>query len=203
MKAPISLCLIARNEGARLEKCLKSIRDFVEEVVVVDTGSTDNTLEIARKYADIVDVFTDCNRDGGSGKIKNFAMARNHSFSLATKEWVFWVDADDTVVGGENLAGLIEKADGMIGAKPAMILLPYEYAKDEYGNVRLRHYRERIIKKKDYFHWVNRVHEVLIPKAKEQDHFYFKQDDLTIVHNRGDKQTDPFRNLEILKEVYE
>lgn len=74
MKAPVSLCIIVKNEPL-LENCLKSIKDYVEEIVIVDTGSTDNTPEIAKKYADIFEVYTGCN-DPVTGLIEDFSNAR-------------------------------------------------------------------------------------------------------------------------------
>jgi glycosyltransferase involved in cell wall biosynthesis len=65
VKAPISACLIVKNEIGQIENCLKSIRPYVEEIVVVDTGSTDGTPEIVKKYADIFEVFTGCNDSEG------------------------------------------------------------------------------------------------------------------------------------------
>ena len=54
MKANISVCLICKNEEKNLESCLLSLRDYVEEIVVVDTGSTDSSISISKKWADIV-----------------------------------------------------------------------------------------------------------------------------------------------------
>ena len=109
MKAPISACLIVRNEeGSGLfEECLQSIRPFVEELVIVDTGSTDGTPEIAQRHADRFEVFTGCN-DPESGAINDFSLARNRSFDLATRPWVMWIDSDDVLAGGEHLAKLVQ-----------------------------------------------------------------------------------------------
>ena len=75
----ISLCMIVKNEEAVLERCLKSVGDIADEIVIVDTGSTDGTKEIAEQYADLVCDFAW--RD-------DFAAARNYSFSKATKEYI-------------------------------------------------------------------------------------------------------------------
>lgn len=47
---PLSLCMIVKNEEKNLERCLESIKDIVDEIIIVDTGSIDNTLKIAEKY---------------------------------------------------------------------------------------------------------------------------------------------------------
>ncbi len=82
----ISVCMIVRNESANLRACLESLGDLASETIVVDTGSTDGTPEIARSMGARVYSFD---------WIDDFAAARNESLSHATGEWVFWLDADD------------------------------------------------------------------------------------------------------------
>jgi glycosyltransferase involved in cell wall biosynthesis/2-polyprenyl-3-methyl-5-hydroxy-6-metoxy-1,4-benzoquinol methylase len=204
MKSPVSLCIIVKNEPF-LEKCLQSIRDYVEEIIIVDTGSTDNTPEIAQKYADIFEVFTACN-DSETGLIEDFSMARQRSFDLATKPWILWCDADDIIVGGENLIKLIEDFNKN---KPQNIdgisyLFPYEYAYNAEGQCTLQHYRERLFFNKKCFHWVNPVHEVAIPYENLKIAFIPKED-LIFKHHRqhSTKIPESGRNLRILRKYYE
>ncbi|MBI2504133.1 MAG: glycosyltransferase [Candidatus Latescibacteria bacterium] len=82
----LSLCMIVRDEAHRLGNCLESVRGLVDELVVVDTGSTDDTEEVARRYGAKLGYFAWCD---------DFAAARNHSLSLATGDWILWLDADD------------------------------------------------------------------------------------------------------------
>lgn len=82
----LSLCMIVRNEAHRLGNCLESVKGLIDELVVVDTGSTDGTEEIARRYGAKL---------GHFAWIDDFAAARNHSLSLATGDWILWLDADD------------------------------------------------------------------------------------------------------------
>ena len=86
MRERVSLCMIVKDEAENLPACLDSVLDLVDELVVADTGSTDNTPEIARRYgARLVEApWTD-----------NFAAARNASLRHATGDWIFWMDADD------------------------------------------------------------------------------------------------------------
>jgi glycosyltransferase involved in cell wall biosynthesis/tetratricopeptide (TPR) repeat protein len=84
----ISLCMIVRDEERVIEDCLRSARPFFDEIIVVDTGSKDRTKEIVSTYADNVIDFAWCD---------DFAAARNASIETATGEWVFWMDADDTL----------------------------------------------------------------------------------------------------------
>lgn len=94
----LSLCMIARDEEPRIGDCLRSIAPYVDELIVVDTGSTDRTREVARECgAQVYDLpWPD-----------SFAAARNASIELATGDWIFWMDADD-VISPECGAGLRE-----------------------------------------------------------------------------------------------
>lgn len=85
---PISVCIIAKNEEARIEKCLSSVRPYGFEIVVVDTGSTDRTREIASKYADKLLDFAWCD---------DFSAARNFSLQAASNNWIFMLDCDEWI----------------------------------------------------------------------------------------------------------
>jgi GT2 family glycosyltransferase len=87
-KATVSLCMIVKNEEDNLDACLLSIKHLVHEMVIVDTGSTDRTKEIALAHgAKVVDF----------PWIDNFAAARNISLDHATSDYAFWLDADDRI----------------------------------------------------------------------------------------------------------
>ncbi len=82
----LSLCMIVKDEEKFLPTCLESVKDYVDEIIIVDTGSTDNTVEIARRY---------------NAKIyhhpweDSFSKARNYSLSYATSDWILILDADE------------------------------------------------------------------------------------------------------------
>ena len=86
----LTCCMIVRDEEVFLERALLSIRPFVDELVIVDTGSVDSTPEIAKKFADIYDEI----------KWENFSHARNHSLSLATGDYILILDADEWIEKG-------------------------------------------------------------------------------------------------------
>ncbi|HEY8889241.1 MAG TPA: glycosyltransferase [Clostridium sp.] len=86
MKNEVSLCMIVKNEEEYLPRCLESIRDVVDEIIIVDTGSIDRTVEIAKSYGAKVYYFKWNN---------NFSEARNESLKYATKDWILILDADD------------------------------------------------------------------------------------------------------------
>jgi O-antigen biosynthesis protein len=84
----VSLCMIVRNEERVLGDCLASAKLWVDEIILVDTGSTDRTVEIAEEQGAKVHYFPWCD---------DFSAARNVSLSHATGDWLFWMDADDTL----------------------------------------------------------------------------------------------------------
>ena len=81
-----SLCMIVKNEEKVLERCLKSLAPYMDEIIIADTGSSDATKKIAQKYTDKVYDFE------WTG---NFSDARNFVASKATKEYIYTADADE------------------------------------------------------------------------------------------------------------
>lgn len=113
MSCPISVCIIAKNEEKHIEKCLKSIRSHATEtvpieIVVVDTGSTDRTKEIASAYADKVLDFK---------WINDFSAARNYSIEQAAHDYVLVLDCDEVIIrlDSEQLKTAIETHPKAIG----------------------------------------------------------------------------------------
>lgn len=82
----LSLCMIVKNEENDLARCLESIKDIIDEIIIVDTGSTDNTIKIAETYGAKIFFYKWDN---------SFANARNYSLSKASKDWILIMDADD------------------------------------------------------------------------------------------------------------
>lgn len=82
----LSACMIVKNEEKFLSQCLDSIKDVVDEIIIVDTGSTDNTVEMARRYTDKV-YFHEWQN--------SFSEARNYALQFATCEWILQIDADE------------------------------------------------------------------------------------------------------------
>lgn len=88
MGTRISLCMIVKNEAHNLQRCLASVAGAVDETIVIDTGSTDATCEIARAFGARVRTFP---------WNDNFSDARNASLELATGDWVLVLDADEAL----------------------------------------------------------------------------------------------------------
>ena len=146
----LSLCMIVKNEEKHLEQCLLSVKDAVDEIIVLDTGSTDRTKEIAARYTQHVHDYIWHN---------DFAAARNASFSLATKPFILWLDADDVIEEPElnKLLELKEQLDGGIDA----VMMPYHYAFSPNGTPSLVFERERIVRRAAGFAFSGVVHEAM------------------------------------------
>lgn len=118
----ISVCIITKNEAAKLEECLKALKACNFEIVVVDTGSEDDTQSVIKKYADVGGYFEWCD---------DFAKARNYAASLAGNDWILALDsdeelqyydekklgemlaADEKLLGRIELINVINSVDGM------------------------------------------------------------------------------------------
>lgn len=87
-EADISLCMIVRDEERVLADCLRSAKPFFTQIIVIDTGSTDRTIEIAKEHG--AEVYEMEWKD-------SFSVARNESLKYARGKWIFWMDADDTM----------------------------------------------------------------------------------------------------------
>lgn len=94
MKSKLSLCMIARDEEDNLAGCLLPVKDIFDEIVVVDTGSQDKTVEMGQRLGAKVHSLP---------WEDDFARARNASLRYATGDWIFWMDADDRLERGEAI----------------------------------------------------------------------------------------------------
>ena len=177
--ATVSLCMIVKNEEAVLARCLESVRAAMDEIIVVDTGSTDRTREIAAQYADRVYDFA---------WIDDFSAARNFSFSKATMDFTMWLDADDVL--------LPEDLDAFLKLKRTLpddvdaVMMRYHTAFDEQGRPTFTYYRERLVRTSAPHEWKGRVHEALVHEGRS---IY---SDVAVTH-RSNKRTYPDRNLRI------
>lgn len=132
----LSLCMIVRNEEANLAQCLSSVKPLVDEIIIVDTGSTDETKAIAAKFTPNLFDFTWCD---------DFAAARNWSLMYAQGDWILVLDADEVLSPRDfpYLQGLITSAPQDVSG---FTLLQRNYIKSrkdlDYGSVAGFHVRE-------------------------------------------------------------
>lgn len=148
---PISVCIIAKNEEARIEKCLRSVESCGFEIVVVDTGSTDRTKEIASRYTDRVLDYTWCD---------DFSAARNFSLQAASNNWIFMLDCDEWVeeIDVEELNYFRKHHADCVGAVTRKNLVTQDgrYVLNNTDNT------ERFFNRKLY-HYTGIIHEQLTP----------------------------------------
>lgn len=157
----ISLCMIVKNEAQILARCLDSIAGLMDEIIIVDTGSTDTTKEIARKYTDKIYDFE---------WIDDFSAARNFSFSKATKDYIYCADADE-VVDEENRMKIVELKEFLL---PEIDIVQMKYANQlQHGTAYNfdEEYRPKLFKRLRSFIWEEPVHEMvrLTPVVYDSD----------------------------------
>ena len=175
----ISLCMIVKNEEETLGRCLDSVQGLADEIIVVDTGSTDRTQEVARQYTDAVYPYqwTD-----------DFAAARNYAFSKATGDYLLWLDADDLLLQPDREKFLSLKET--LSPQVDLVMMRYHVAFDSAGNPTFSYYRERLLKNHAGFLWEGKVHEVITPRG------VIVYSDIGVTH-RKTRSGDPDRNLRI------
>lgn len=179
----ISLCMIVKNEADVLARCLKSVSMLVDEIIIVDTGSNDETKEIAKQFTDQIYDFT---------WVDDFSKARNFAFAKATKDYQMWLDADDIFKAADQQAFLSMKAEWDDHIDMAM--LKYDVGFDEQDHPTFSYYRERIMKRSMHYQWVDPIHEV-IPQRGEIRYF-----PIAVSHKKL-RPSDPDRNLRIFQKM--
>lgn len=180
----ISLCLIVKDEEQVLDRCLSSVNEAIDEIIIVDTGSQDKTKEIASIYTDKIYDFI-WNDD--------FSEARNFSFSKATKDYILWLDADEFIDNNnkEKLIDLKYKLKKDID----IITMQTNICVDENNNPKLIARRNRLIKRNANYTWVGFVHEYIDICGKYYD------SDISINHDKIKNSSN--RNLNIYKKNIE
>lgn len=150
--ATVSLCMIVKNEQANLAECLASVAGLVNEIVVIDTGSTDKTREIAGRFAAKIHEFP---------WVDSFAAARNESLKHATGQWAFWMDADDRLdaANRDKLRTLFTSLNGDNAAYCMKCLCPPERP----GGPATVVDHVRLFRNHPEIRWQYRVHEQILP----------------------------------------
>ncbi|HSS58531.1 MAG TPA: glycosyltransferase family 2 protein [Solirubrobacteraceae bacterium] len=188
----ISLCMIAKDEEAMIARCLQAARDAVEEIIVVDTGSTDRTVEIAESLGARV---LHHEWDG------DFSAARNVSFEAATGDWVMYLDADEVLVADD-----VRRLRALAGRtwREAFFLTEINHTGDLEDGTAITHDAMRLFRNRPEYRFEGRIHEQIaqclpgyLPERQERttvrvEHFGY----LGAVRDTKDKSN---RNLELLE----
>ncbi len=179
----LSLCMIARNEEGYIGDALKSVQGLVDEIIVVDTGSADRTVEIAKENGAKV-FFMEWQHD--------FAAARNEALKHATGDWVLILDADERVPDDlkDNLRSLLIPTDQPISY--LLYIRNYLHEGDE-GSV-LGHYMVRLFRKTPETRFFGVIHEQLYPNWGEvtipENSFFINH----LGYSKQDKKVDKIEN---------
>ena len=151
MAPRVSLTMIVKNEEANLPACLASAADLVNEVIVVDTGSTDRTKEVARRFGARIFDFP---------WIDDFAAARNEALRHATGDWILWLDADDRI-DEPNRQKLRALFAGLSDQNLAYALRCISFASSEAGSAtEVEHVR--LFRRHPQILWQGRIHEQIL-----------------------------------------
>ncbi len=190
----ISLCMIVKNEEENLSNALSSVKDYVDEIIIVDTGSTDNTVEIAKLFGAKV-YYYQWNDD--------FASARNEALRHATCDWILSMDADDEM-NGEQLRNLKEilaqLEDEVVGVQ-----LPI-YSNTPDGNT-MTNYLIRLFRNRPDIRFSRKIHEVVDFSIMKIGGKIIRATDVPVIH-RGYEDPEAIRekmerNFKLIREEVE
>lgn len=217
----LSLCMIVRDVAPFIERALDSVAPVVDEYVIVDTGSTDATKDVIRRFCrgrqlTLLDFNQETNpeaflRDSpetwkrwpvpppftGRRMFADFGAARNLGWDRARGDYLMWIDSDDVVENAERIPAVIRalKTEQIDTA-----LFNYDYGFDDHGNVICRLHRERIVRR-GLTRWFQPIHECLGHVGAAR---YF--DEVNVVHKRHEYAVPPpvhLRNLKVLLHWWE
>ncbi len=184
----LALNMIVRNEAKNIAECVASVQSIVDEIVVLDTGSSDNTVDIARSLGAKVFHFEWCN---------DFAVARNEALSKVTAKWALVLDADERIAqkDREQILKIVddERVDGyLMHARNYLKGAGFdkwhsttgEYPDMEKGYAGYRdHFVLRLFRNCDFAKWDGRVHENLV--CIEHDKRWFVKETDIVIHHFG------------------
>lgn len=155
VRPSVSLCMIVRNEARNLAACLEPIRPLVREIIVVDTGSTDGTQQIASQFGAHVIEFP---------WVEDFSAARNESLRHATGDYIFWLDADDRL-DAANVAQLEQLFASLDGSREVYIFDVLCQSPKGLQNASLE-CQPRLFRANPRATWQYRVHEQVLPSLQ-------------------------------------
>lgn len=188
----ISLCMIAKNEEKVIGRAIDSCKDFVDEIILVDTGSEDRTVEIAKQKGAKVYFFAWKN---------DFAVAKNYALSKAKGDWIVFLDADEYFgsATGKNLKVVLSSIKPGVNAVACKM---YNIDSDS-GNILDVMTHSRIFRNSKYIKYVNPIHEMLQDSRGEEKirAVFIAETDLVLFHtgySRKDQAIKAKRNLAML-----
>lgn len=188
----VSLCMIVKDEDWILEQCLDSVKDLVDEIIIGDTGSTDNSKSIAAKYnAQIFDIPWE----------DDFSKARNLILKKAAGDWILLLDADE-IFNREDTAVFLQLLDSEKYDGYHFTLHNY-YSEDNIKDYSV-HYAFRLLRNTGEYFFEGRIHEQINKKGGFFDASRFTLADVTLLHygyteNAIEKKQKHTRNMPLLR----
>ncbi len=186
---PFSICMIAKNEEKNIARCLDSVKDFDCEIIVVDTGSTDRTKEIAAQYTSKIFDFV---------WVDDFSAARNFSLSKASYDWVLVLDCDEWVeeANPDEFMALARTYPAYIGRLTRKNLTTLDSQRGMYTDPVERFFSRR------YFHYEGSIHEQVMPLTSQTPMLFYIP--LTVLHSgyvgtEEDAEAKRIRNTTLLQ----
>jgi len=174
--------MIVKNEEAVLERCLKSVKHFADEIVIVDTGSSDRTVDIAKQFTKNIFSFEWCN---------DFSAARNESIKHATGKWVLVLDADEFFMmdNPKQVRAAIARLDTR---SPASVVFPiYNLSSNSTSGEFMKSSAERMFTRVPGLKYHNPIHEQLTYDGGALKYFSL---DIPILHTGYIKETVEAQN---------
>ena len=189
----LTLSMIVKNEEKYLADCLASVKDVVDEIVLVDTGSTDRTIEIAKEYGAKTFYFD---------WVNDFSAARNYALDNSSGDWILYLDADERLSSGSK-AELRRLTKGI--KKEAYFCIVDNI--DEIGHRAALMAYPRLFPNKKELRFEGAIHEQIEP-ALLRNHYQIKNAEIKIIHLGYNVEKDEMglkakRNLEILMAEYQ
>lgn len=189
----MGVIMIVKNEEQTLPGILSDVKDIADEIMIVDTGSEDGTVEVARSFGAKITTFPWQN---------DFATARNHSIECASCDYLLWLDADDRIDEKDQAALASLKTGLSPGQDRAYMLRILSCSHDMPETVS---YQTRIIPNKSGIRFEGRVHEQILPSL-ENSGITIESSDIVIrhtgYHDKKSRLAKGRRNLQILLDEY-
>ncbi len=174
----LSLCMIVRDNEDTIEACLDSIYPWVDEIIIVDTGSTDATPEICRRFGARMFEFPWCD---------DFSAARNVSLEPARGDWVFWMDSDDTIdqEQGRRLRELVygHHDENIVG-----YVMQVHCPSSEPGQLTIVDH-VKVFRNRPELRFEHRIHEQILPAIRRAGGDVAFTD-IHVVHSGSDQTPD-------------
>ena len=188
----ITLSMIVKNEEKYLQGCLESVKDIVDEIVLVDTGSSDDTLEIAKKYN--ADIFH-------FEWINDFSAARNYALENSKGSWILYLDADERI--DPNSVNEIKRITE--NPRKSAFYCTVKSFDPEYGDNSMRYIR--LFANNPGIKFSGKIHEQIQPSLVKSD--YLLVNSIVLINHIGydvpasERKLKAERNLSLLLKEYE